>query len=208
MTCWAQQGSRVRAALEGEFELHAVVREWEHWLISTGCSIGQVLRAGRGVPLVARVHGEAEVDLFPLPLPPLERPPRRGRSRARWHRRCLAPQWLRILVASLNVMYGFDVPSFVQMSAAQSRLVSRLSSEVEVFLREAAVAGLSGGEGLRALLNAHLSAYDRFAHIIPLDDRAGLPSVAGTCDPSIVLQGTSLQSLAEGPEPFLLHEHE
>ena len=69
MKGWSQQGSRTLTALRAEFGLHEMVREWESWLIATGCSLGQSLRAGIGVPLSARVPGEAEVALFPLPLP-------------------------------------------------------------------------------------------------------------------------------------------
>ena len=182
---------------------------WLRWARTLPSKAGALLRRGVGVPLSARHAGEAESALFPLPLPVAEKVPPRGRARLRWRRRAALHAWLCLLVAEVNVMYGFSEASYLVPSAAQCRCLDLLGREIGLFLREARKVDLGGEEELKSFVGGHLSDYDACAHVLPLDDRAGVPSSAASCNPQLVVPaGTAVNNLLRDPGPYLLKDAE
>jgi hypothetical protein len=173
--------------LRDDADFEALSWEWFNWVASSRTASGTILSGSLGVPLLPRRNGEAVVDVFPLPLVLFESPPRSGRARGRWlQRRCLQC-WLNIVIVTLNIAYGCFSVSEMEPSLAQQRCLQRLREELQPFLREAQKLRFGGEDAMRQFMMAHLSSYDTHAHILPLDERAGLPSTAATCDAETVL---------------------
>lgn len=201
-------GEGVGRLLGHDARLNALVPAWVRWLLSAESLQGRVLRRCLGVPLADRPRGLADGALFPLPLPEAERAPWSGRSRVRWHRRDEERQWLSVIVAVLNVLYGFYEGTLFKASAPQEWCLRRLHGDLQGFLREARLARLGGEPALIQYINGHLDPCDRFGYVQQLVERACLPNAAGTCDARALLEGTALGQVAAGPEPFLREEKE
>ena len=205
MSAWSQRGKEVGRLLSHAGIVDALAPFWLRWARTLPSKAGALLRRGVGVPLSARRAGEAESALFPLPLPVAEKGPPRGRARLRWRRRSALHAWLCLLVAEVNVMYGFSEASYFEPSAAQRRCLDLLNKEIGLFLREARKVDLGGEEELKTFVGAHLSDYDSCAHVLPLDVRAGVPSLAATCNPQLVVPaGTAVSNLLRDPGPYML----
>ena len=175
--------------------------------MSTDTVVGKNLQFGVGVPLGIRRRGEAEVAIFPLPLPVPERRPSKGRALERWRRREFRWHWMCVVVATLNASYGCREPSLLQPSCAQLRLLARLECEMSEFLREAVQVDLGGERFLNQFIGSNLAWYGAGAHVLPLDERAGLPDAAATCDPEeLIGPDTSLGQLVRDPSAFLLSD--
>lgn len=67
---------------------------------------------------------------------------------------------------------------------------------------------LGGESELIHYAHGHLDPYHKFGHVQELDERAGLPNEAGTCDAHALLKEIVLGQLAAGPGPFLREEED
>lgn len=150
--------------------------------------------------------GASPDSVFPLPLMPAFKMPRRGRARLRGRSRNSVIPFANLVIVCMNYMYsGDDTMSRAIPTAAQGRVRKCIFSTVSNFLRGNLLA--SGEAEIQEYLQEHLHSYSGGGgHALPLGLRAGVPELAAQVELSKALEpfDAGLAEQVEHPSALLL----